>query len=331
MSNECQERLAQEKRRFDAEVCVHNLPDIFHYWSNNHLKPFINDQGYDSLDDFFVREISHVAPADGSTIRIASVGCGDCAVEAGIARLIEAGGIANFHFTCVDLSDGALTRAEAALAGGALQGRFSFVVADFNKGLPDGPFDVVMANQSLHHVMELESLFQSIRDQLSSTGRFVVSDIIGRNGHQRWPEARELVDEAWQWLPMRYRYNWQLQRQEEQFLDWDCSQEGCEGIRAEDVLPLLLEYFSPRVFIAWGNIIDIFIDRCFGHNFRQQNEWDLHFIDRIQAIDSAAVASGRIKPTHMLASFGRDPGVCIHADGMSPNQALRAKAPINGA
>lgn len=323
VSNEYQERLDREKQRFDAEVCVHDLPDIFHYWSNNFLKPFINDQGYDSLDDFFVREIRRVVPADGSTIRIASVGCGDCAVEAGIARLLEAGGTSNFHFTCLDLSDGALGRGEALVSGSELHGRFSFVIADFNEGLPAGQFDVVMANQSLHHVMGLEDLFQSIRDQLSPTGRFVVSDIIGRNGHQRWPEARELVDEAWQWLPSRYRYNWQLQRQEEQFLDWDCSQESCEGIRAEDVLPLLLQYFSPRVFIAWGNIIDIFIDRCFGHNFRQKNEWDLHFIERIHAIDSAAIASGRIKPTHLLASFGRDPGVCIHADGMSPAQAVR--------
>ena len=41
------DRLAQEKSRFDAEINVHDLPDIFHYWSNKYLRPFINSFGYD--------------------------------------------------------------------------------------------------------------------------------------------------------------------------------------------------------------------------------------------------------------------------------------------
>lgn len=317
------DRLEQEKKRFDADVCVHDLPDIFHYWSNKYLKPFINQFGYDSLDDFFVREIAKVAPADGRTIRIASVGCGDCAVEIQIANLLEAQGVGNFHVTCLDLSDAALARGQGYLEGTGLGDRFTTTVHDFNQGLPPGQFDVVMANQSLHHVVELERLFASVRDQLAPRGRFLVSDIIGRNGHQRWPEAKALIDEIWPWLPARYRYNWQLQRQEDEFLDWDCSQEGFEGIRAEEVLPLLLENFSPRVVIGWTNIIDIFVDRCFGHNFRQKSEWDLHFIDRIHEIDERAIASGAIKPTHLLGSFALEPGECVHPVGMSPAQAVR--------
>jgi len=147
--------------------------------------------------------------------------------------------------------------------------------------------------------------------------------MIGRNGHMRWPEARKLVDEVWGWLPDRYRYNWQLQRQEQKFMDWDCSQEGFEGIRAQEVLPLLLENFSPRVFLAWGNIIDVFIDRGFGHNFHGRNEWDLHFIDRIHAIDDQAIADKVIKPTHLLAKFQNEPGECICPHGMDPQEAIR--------
>jgi len=317
------DRLAQEKQRFDAEICVHDLPEIFHYWSNTYLRPFINGLGYDGIDDFFVQEIATAPRRAGEPLRIASVGCGDCATEVRIAGALVARGVPDFHLVCLDISDGALERGRGHARDAGLADRFEMVAHDFNQGLPPGVFDVVMANQSLHHVVELECLYASIGERLAPEGRFLVSDMIGRNGHMRWPEARRLVEEAWEWLPDRYRFNWQLQRQEQQFMDWDCSQEGFEGIRAQEVLPLLLERFSPRVFLAWGNIIDVFIDRGFGHNFHGRSEWDLHFIDRVHAIDSAAIAAGTIKPTHLLARFQNEPGECVCAPGMTPQAAVR--------
>lgn len=321
------DRLAQEKQRFDAEICVHDLPEIFHYWSNAYLRPYINELGYDGIDDFFAQEIATAPRRDGEPLRIASVGCGDCATEIRIAGALVAMGVSDFNFLCLDISDGALERGRGYARDAGLPGCFDMVAHDFNQGLPAGVFDVVIANQSLHHVVELERLFAAIRDRLAPGGRFLVSDMIGRNGHMRWPEARRLVDAAWELLPDHYRFNWQLQRQEQQFMDWDCSQEGFEGIRAQEVLPLLLENFSPRVFMAWGNIIDVFIDRGFGHNFHGRSEWDLQFIDRIHAIDSAAIAAGTIKPTHLLARFQNEPGDCVCLPGMTPQAAIRDMGP----
>ena len=320
---EYEDRLAQEKQRFDAEVCVHDLPEIFHYWSNTYLRPFINSFGYDGIDDFFVQEIADAPRRSGEPLRIASVGCGDCGPEIGIARALRERGVADFRMVCLDISEVALERGRANAREAGLAAHVEMIAHDFNQGLPAGTFDVVMANQSLHHVVELERLYAAISAQLAPQGRFLVSDMIGRNGHMRWPEARVLVDEAWESLPDRYRFNWQLQRQEQAFMDWDCSQEGFEGIRAEEVLPLLLEYFQPRVFLAWGNIIDVFIDRGFGHNFHGRGEWDLRFIDRIHAVDSAAIAEGRIKPTHLLARFQNEPGDCLCPPGMTPHSAVR--------
>jgi len=317
------DRFEQEKHRFDAELWVHDLPDIFHYWSNKYLKPLVNGMGYEGIDDFFAKEMAKITPHDGPDLRIVSVGSGDCAVEIGIAARLEALGVRNFRFTCLDISDAALARGTTYLQGTGLGDRFTMTVHDFNEGLLPGRFDVVMANQSLHHVVGLESLFASIKNQLATDGVFLVSDIIGRNGHQRWPEAKVLVDEVWQDLPDRYRYNWMLKRQEHQFMDWDCSQEGFEGIRAEEVLPLLLASFSPSVFITWANIIDVFIDRGFGHNFREQSAWDLQFIDRVQDIDQRAMASGIVKPTHLLAAFRLQPCDCLHHPGFSPEDVLR--------
>lgn len=325
--SEYDDRLAQEKQRFDAELCVHDLPEIFHYWSNAYLRPFINGYGYDGIDDFFVQEIAGAPRREGQPLRIVSVGCGDCATEVGIAAALVARGVADFDIVCLDISDGALERGRVHAREAGVAERFQMRAHDFNQGLPEGVCDVVMANQSLHHVVELERLYAAIHEQLAPGGRFLVSDMIGRNGHMRWPEARRLVDQAWEWLPDRYRYNWQLQRQEQVFMDWDCSQEGFEGVRAQEVLPLLLEYFSPRVFLAWGNLIDVFIDRGFGHNFHGQTEWDLRFIDRVHAIDCEALADGTIKPTHLLARLQNEPGECVCPPGMTPHSAVRKTEP----
>lgn len=177
---------------------------------------------------------------------------------------------------------------------------------DFNRWSPDGLYDAVIANQSLHHVLELEHLFEAVAGALGEDGDFIVSDMIGRNGHMRWPEALEIVREFWRELPPAYRFNRQLHRQEDVFMDWDCSVEGFEGVRAQDFLPLLLQRFGFRLFLAYGNVVDPFIDRGFGHNFDAEAEWDRAFIDRVHARDEAAILSGQVKPTHMLAVMHND-------------------------
>ena len=197
-----------------------------------------------------------------------------------------------------------------------------FVEADLNHWVAAREYSAVMADQSLHHVMDLEWLFGQIRQSLRSDGVFVVSDMIGRNGHLRWPEALEIVHELWQKLPPSYRVNCRTGRYEAVFEDTDCSTESFEGIRAQDILPLLSEYFQFEFFLGFGNLIDPFVDRSFGPHFDAAGAWDREFIDHVHRRDQEEFASGRLKPTHMLAILGkhtsgipalttRPPGACV--------------------
>jgi len=317
------DRLKLEQGRFDAEVDVHDLPDIFHYWSNKYLGPMLAPFGLAGFNDFFVKEIAKANPDRARPLRLVGVGSGDCAVELDVARSLLGLGYSQLSLVCTDISAGALERGRGSVRGTELEGRVSFLAHDINRGLPPGEFDAVIANQSLHHVVGLEVLFDSIRERLAGGGIFLVSDIIGRNGHQRWPEARRLLEPFWAELPDTHKYHVQLKRLEREFLDWDCSKEGFEGIRAQDVLPELLKRFHASFFLAWGNIIDVFIDRGFGHHFRAQGEWELRFIDRVQEADAAAIAAGTISPTHLLACFQVAPCECVHLPGMRPRDALR--------
>lgn len=141
----------------------------------------------------------------------------------------------------------------------------------------------------------------------------------------RWPEAAAIVQEFWQELPSNYRRNVQLRRRERRFLDWDCSVASFEGVRAQDILPLLIERFDFEMFFGFGNLIDPFIDRSFGPNFDADAAWDREFIDRVHTRDEAEIRAGRITPTHMLAVLRRRPyaGPQRFRAGLAPQACVR--------
>ena len=302
-------RLLNEKGHFDECLDVHALPDIFHYWSNRYIRPMFEPFGFISPNDFFLRYVrGKCQGTHGRTTTIVSIGAGNCDLETELAEQLVADGFQDFRIDCLEINENMIERARARASDAALAGKVRFLQQDFNRWRPrPGQYDVVMANQSLHHVLELEHLFDSIRQGLAPGGLFLTSDMIGRNGHQRWPEALELVNDFWQELPESYRYNQLLKRRESSYINYDCSTSGFEGIRAQDILPLLLERFNFELFIPYGNVVFVFVDRPFGHNFDASGEWDRDFIDRVHAADEEAMLSGRIKPTSMLAAMTLEP------------------------
>jgi SAM-dependent methyltransferase len=301
-------RIAAETAIFAKQTVVHDLPPIYHYWSNTHLRPQLETFGFSHPDEFYALYLersladSHQRPA-----RFVSLGCGNCDTEVRVARMLVDRGITQFTLECVDINAAMLDRGRTLAEEAGVAAQIVPVQGDFNRWQPNQKYDAVMANQSLHHVVELEHLFSAIASALAPGGRFVTSDIIGRNGHMLWPEAMSVLRESWSELPDSYRYNVQLRRQQHEFQDWDCSREGFEGIRAQDILPLLLERFDFELFMGFANIIDPFIGRSFGPHFDVDSEQDRAFIDRVHARDQTEILAGRIKPTHMLAVMQNKP------------------------
>lgn len=302
-------RAEQEITRFSAELDVNALPAIFHYWSDTYLRPQLEAFGYRHPEDFLAREILAQAHAIGRPPRVISIGAGNCDAEVRIASQLRASGLDRFTLECLDITPAMLERGQQLAREAGVAEHMAFRRADFNRWRPDGHYDVVIANQSLHHVVALEHLFDAIAEAIGDDGVFVTCDTIGRNGHQRWPEALAIVRGFWKELPPHRRYNLQLRRQEDEFLDWDCASEGFEGVRAQDILPLLLERFGFKLFLGYGNVVMPFIDRSFGHHFDAKDPADRAFIDRIQARDDAAIRAGEITPCAMFAVLCNDRGV----------------------
>jgi SAM-dependent methyltransferase len=319
-------RLRQEQEIFAGQTDVNELPAIFHYWSHTYLRPKLEHFGCANPDEFFANALQaalHDAPQRPA--RFVSLGAGNCDTEVRVAQILAARGLRDFVLECVDINPVMLERGAALARDAGLREQVVPVSGDFNDWLPARRYDAAMANQSLHHVVNLEGLFDAVAASLPPHGRFVVSDMVGRNGHLRWPEALAIVREYWSELPPEYRYHRQLLCQWDEYTDFDCSGEGFEGIRAQDILPLLTERFGFESFLGFANVIDPFIDRGFGGHFDAESARDRDLIDRIHARDEAEMLTGAVKPTHLMAVMRGLPytGTTRVWRHMTPQHSLR--------
>lgn len=236
-------------------------------------------------------------------IDIASIGCGDGSLEVQIAREINASG-KPFRFHLFELSPILLGHAEKHIADADLKENFTLHEVDLNNWKAEKPYAGFMAHHSLHHIENLEGLFNSIYESLK--GYFCTMDMIGRNGHMRWPETLEVIQWIWKTLPTEKRKHNGLKGFEAEFLNWDCSKEGFEGIRAQDILPELVKRFGFEVFFAFGGIIDPFIGRGFRRHYDASNSSDTAIIDLVGELNELLLDVGHIKPTQMAAAMTRN-------------------------
>lgn len=326
MSSDYERRLSQQVEQYKNVANIHDLPSIFHHWSNRFVRPVMEQvfEGRFMFPDVYAHFLGKSFRETGNRLA-ASLGAGDGGMEIETAKSLIRDGTTDFVILCVELSEHLIIRGEEAARAAGVHKHIRFLKTDINHWRPEVKMAACMANQSLHHFENLEHVFDFVAANLESQGSFITNDMIGRNGHMRWPEARSIVDAVWSSLPQRYRYNQGLSRLESPtFLDWDCSVQGFEGVRAQDIMPLLVKRFGFTHFAAWGGFIDVFVDRNFGHNFNEQDPAHRNFIDQLGQANDALVRAGVIKPTQIFAvmSLSRDKE-CRSYAGITPEYAIR--------
>jgi hypothetical protein len=89
-------------------------------------------------------------------------------------------------------------------------------------------------------------------------------------------------------------------------------------------VPLLDARFEFYRNIAFGNLVDVLIDRGFGHNFDAKGQWDRDFIDRVHAADEAGFRDGTLTPAHMIAVLTvGEPPARQYSRGLTPDRCVR--------
>jgi hypothetical protein len=312
---------AQISQYANVENMHRGLSDIAPYWKAKFIQKGVREV-FDVRGQFeFYAKPFLKAMERSASGNLLSIGSGDAAVEIDVAKMMRKAN-ADFCFELLELSPIQIQRAKRNVEKAGLTAYFEFTEEDVNQWSPNRQYAAIMAHHSLHHVQNLEGLFDSVKGCL--LGYFCTMDIIGRNGHMRWPEVLELVQMFWAIIPAEKRKHATLKNFEKGFYNYDCSKQGFEGIRAQDILPCLVERFGFESFFAFGGLIDPFVGRGFGHHYDANKEWDRSFIDLVAYLNDVLIDCGYIKPTQMYAVMttdaatipktyrGRTPEACIH-------------------
>ena len=303
-------RVEAELRQFTNVQKIHDLPPVQSYWSRNFVAPKFEALGFTGMWDFYVKSVLSVRTRMGPAgrLRIASIGSGNCDIELTLAQKLIENGEINFEIECLELNPKMLERGASSAAEKGLSSFFRFTATDLTNWRPEkDSIGVFFANQSLHHILDLEGLFDLVQYAMSQPGCLLTGDMIGRNGHMLWPGALTVVRALWASIEESKRFNHRTQKIDLQYPNKDFSDQGFEGIRAQDILPLLVSRFHQEVFLGFNSISRPFISRAYGHNFDVNNEADCQFIRFVGNLDDSFIHEGFLKPTQCFATFRKVP------------------------
>jgi len=320
------QRVKSEIAFFQNPQSDRALPKAFHYWTNKHLRPEVQRiYGVAGVVQTYARECTQAAQETGLR-RFLSIGVGSGDMEGDLAKTLLTSGMEDFRIDCMEIAPQLCEIGRQKAKKKGVEKYVSFIQADMNVWQPEtnSHYAAIIANEILHHVVELERLFDNLRHALAPAGKIVTRDVIGRNGHVCWPEVRTVVDQLWTILPKRCTFDQGGQRFYESYPDRDFSQSGFEGIRAQDILPLLIERFHFEKFIAFGGIIERFTGRAFGHLLRvDEEEGDRPLVDMLWLTNKLLIDNGTIKPTQLIATLRTDPCQPQCGFGWTPEWCVR--------
>ena len=290
----------EELKIFESNINIHDLPSSFHYMSKKFIRDeLVNNIGVPSFDDLVLRYIELIKNQKAETdIKILSLGSGNCHLEVNLALRCNFQG----KIYCYELNQQMLERGRQ-FAGEKGLSNFEFVNADVNEINIQQYFDIIIACHSLHHFVELEHIFTEVNKCMTEESYFIINDMIGRNGHMFWDNTFYICNAIWNTFPKELKYNHQLKQYFEKRIQWDCSVEGFEGIRAQDILPLLDKYFKFKDFAPFFSVMHNFVGRDFGHNFDLENNLHIALLDMIGSYDHFALIKKILKPCQLIATM----------------------------
>ncbi|OJY75899.1 MULTISPECIES: class I SAM-dependent methyltransferase [unclassified Rhizobium] len=315
--------VAREQAIYNGERPSASIPSIFTYWASRYLSPrLIAMFGTPIIEQVFANEIIRISKAEGfKEIRIVSLGSGECSLEIDVTERLRTAGV-KCRMICTDISPAMLEQGRKQVKQAQLLECFEFVKCDVNRNIPLSGHHFILANHCLHHFVELEAIFAWMKKSLHPRGALITSDMIGRNGHMRWPEAEKYVRRIWDTLPSEKKFDCINRVRNDQFVNFNCANGTFEGIRAQDIMPILINTLFFERFVGYGNLPDIFVDRMYGPNFSPDDSKDLALIDLLEDLNTDLIKAGVIKPTIMFATL-RPHEVACEFDLISPDRAVR--------
>jgi len=247
-------------------------------------------------------------------IKALSVGCGFGIIE----RILRQRDICQLIHG-LDVAEGAIQGAIQQAEAEGLQG-LTYEVADLNTAkLPEEHYDVVYAHASLHHVFQLEHLFEQIKKTLKPGGFFITYEYVGPSQMQFPQHHLQLADFFLKSIPERYRRT----RRREGFkqeaprfsLERMNSSDPSEGIRASEIVPLVASRFEIRYLRYLAGTLLLLIFNEIAGNFREDDAEIMPLVNALISLDNFMVDNAILPSYHVYM-------VCQKTDNPLPMQTV---------
>jgi SAM-dependent methyltransferase len=208
-------------------------------------------------------------------VRMLSLCAGEASVEGWI---LEAAGVP-VELCLLDVNEALLDTASSRMPSNVAVDR---VLGDANNLSGQlGTFDVINITSGLHHLVELEKVLSGISRSLNPDGEFwLIGEQVGRNGNRLWPEALREANSLFAEWPDAKRRNANTGSIDHTIPDVDYSSGCFEGIRSEDILPLLQRFFLPVNVYVRNCFLWRLFDVAYASNFDFTTSFDRHLLKK---------------------------------------------------
>jgi len=250
----------------------------------------------------FPKRIHSIYQRESRPVRILSLCSGTAAIE----RQMVANAGCPVEITLFDLNEKLMRKAAALLSSiPQTSGFLGDVNALSVEQFGNMTFDVVMFVSGLHHVVEIEHVLQTVVELLVPNGEFwIVGEAVGRNGNQLWPEALEAANRIFSRLPERFRRNAFTGNVDSTVPETDFSADSFEGIRSEEIEPLLLRYFNPVEMYRTNCFLWRLVNPVYSRNYDLKKQEDRCIVLSLVAAEyNLWKSGGRTTESHSV--YGR--------------------------
>lgn len=181
-----QEALAAEAA-FWADPGVYPIADVLASITTGPVREHHNRRLTGRANDDWHTVIGEFGPFQRGLI----LGCGSIVEEQRILASLP-----DVAFELIDIDEEGLKRRRAAFGEPGSSGRVTCRVADLNFAtFTANSYDVIISASTVHHIVNLEELAQSINEGLTNDGFFFLHDHTGASGF-RFPERQKGIFEA---------------------------------------------------------------------------------------------------------------------------------------
>jgi SAM-dependent methyltransferase len=222
-----------------------------------------------------------------------SPGCGTGRKE---LAWVAAGGIKLLEG--YDISTKRIEEAQRLAASANMSGSAQFTVADVRMlKLAPGSFDLVVFDDSLHHISQLRSFLPKVHEWLTPGGIVVVNEFVGPSRFQWTDRQIEVANQLLNTMPARLKVRPDGTPRPPVYRPGTLAMmmyDPSEAVESASILPLLYEIFEVVEEKPCGGALLHLVFKDIAHHFLHPDDEAREVLDHCIATEAEEMANGKI-------------------------------------